>query len=417
MSTSLISRSPDLSALSEQRYSLEVRGAYLLVRGIPYVAHNGEIAFAEIVTNLDFSGPAGEEATLPPKDHTVWWTGQPPHTSACESMEEHLSCGKWEQGRDIGEGITVYMQWSRKPKEAGMARGYRDYREKIDTYVGEVGGQAEGLKPGVLEAARKGGEPTVISSSTTRFAYMDTNSYRNGTRAIESSIEDEVVAVIGVGGTGSYIVDVLAKTNIKELHLFDDDVMEIHNGFRVAGAARVGELNGKKPKINWHEERYRSVRVEGLHLHFTKISDENLDILRKCTTVFIAVDDLPVRRLIQRTCAAMGVIHIAVGIGLEVEGPNGDQIGGMVKIETCLTPGTLTKYEQGVPNQDGVGRDNVYDSNIQTAELNMLGAALAITEWKAVRGIYRSERDDANDSAMYSVSTGQIIFDRKGETA
>ena len=117
-------------------------------------------------------------------------------------MKEHLSCGQWEQGRDIGEGVTVYMQWSRKPKEGGKKRRYRDYQEKIETYIGEVGGQAEGLKPGVLEAARQGGDPAVISS--TRFAYMDTNSYRNGTRGIESRIEEEVVAVIGVGGTGSY---------------------------------------------------------------------------------------------------------------------------------------------------------------------------------------------------------------------
>ena len=52
-------------------------------------------------------------------------------------------------------------------------------------------------------------------------------------------------------------------------------------------------------------------------------------------------------------------------------------------------------------------RDNVCDSNIQTAELNMLGAALAITEWKAVRGIYRSDRDKWKDSTIYSVSTGE----------
>ena len=246
-------------------------------------------------------------------------------------MKEHLSCGQWEQGRDIGEGITVYMQWSRKPKEGGKKRKYKDYREKIETYIEEVGGQAEGLKPGVLEAARQGGDPAVISS--TRFAYMDTNSYRNGTRGIESRIEEEVVAVIGVGGTGSYLVDVLAKTSVLELHLFDDDVMKIHNAFRVAGAARVGELNGKKHKVDWHAERYRNVRVEGLHLHRMKLSDDNLNTLCKCTTVFIAVDDLTVRRTIQSACAAMGVLHIAVGIGLEVEGPNNDQIGGMVKIE------------------------------------------------------------------------------------
>ena len=413
MSTSLISRSADLSALSAAGYCLEVRGAYLLVLGIPYVAPNCEIQFADIVTNLDISGAAGEETTLPPKDHTVWWTGEPPHDAAGESMEAHLRCGKWEHGRDIGEGITVYMRWSRKPREAGKARGYRDYREKIETYVGEVGGQAEGLKPGVLEAARKGGNPAVISS--TRFAYMDTNSYRNGTRGIESRIEEEVVAVIGVGGTGSYLVDVLAKTNVRELHLFDDDVMKIHNAFRVAGAARVGELNGKKRKIDWHAERYANVRVEGLHLHHAKLSEGNLDVLRGYTTVFIAVDDLKIRRTIQRACAAIGVLHLSVGMGLEVEGPNDDQIGGTVKIETNFKPCKRTEDEHEAP-QPGDEPDNVYDSNIQTAELNMLGAALAIAEWKAVRGIYRSERDQANDSTMYSVTTGRIELDQKGET-
>ena len=75
MSTSLISRSADLSALSKTGYRLGVRGAYLLVLGIPYVASNGDIKFADIVTDLDISGAAGEEVTLPPKDHTVWWTG------------------------------------------------------------------------------------------------------------------------------------------------------------------------------------------------------------------------------------------------------------------------------------------------------------------------------------------------------
>ena len=415
MSTSLISRSPDLSALSRNGYSLEVRGAYLLVLDIPYVAPNGEIQFAAIVTSLDISGAAGEEVTLPPNDHTVWWTGEPPHTASGDSMKEHLSCGQWEQGRDIGEGITVYMRWSRKPKESGKTRRYRDYQEKIETYIGEVGGQAEGLRPGVLEAARQGGDPAVISS--TRFAYMDTNSYRNGTRGIESRIEEEVVAVIGVGGTGSYLVDVLAKTNVKELHLFDDDVMKIHNAFRVAGAARVGELDGKKYKVDWHAERYQHVRVKGLHLHYLELSDDNLDILCKCTTAFIAVDDVTVRRTIQSACAAMGVLHIGVGIGLEVEGPNNDQLGGMVKIETSFNPSKVMKDTHEAPKPAGDEKDNVYDSNIQTAELNMLGAALAITEWKAVKGIYRSDRDKVKDSAIYSVSTGEINYDQKGAIA
>ncbi len=53
--------------------------------------------------------------------------------------------------------------------------------------------------------------------------------------------------------------------------------------------------------------------------------------------------------------------------------------------------------------------DDVYGSNIQTAELNMLGAALAITEWKAIRGVYRNERDRDVDRVIYSATTGKIL--------
>ena len=412
MSNSLISRSADLSALAKANYSLEVRGAYLLVQGVPYLDLNGEIAFADIVTNLDLVGPIGEEATTQPNDHTVWWTGSIPHTASGESMEQELACEQWEGGHDIGEGITVYMRWSRKPRHRGQLRGYRDYLEKVQTYVEEVGGQAENKRPGILKAARKGGDPKVISSS--RFAYIDTNPYRNGTKGIESRIEEEIVAVIGVGGTGSYLVDVLAKTNIKELRLYDDDVMKIHNAFRVAGAARVGELNGKKSKLQWHKERYQSVRVKGLEIHHMKLDDENLSALFSCTTVFIAVDDLDVRRMIQRSCVKMGILHVSIGIGLEIEGPNDDQIGGMVKIETDLDPGAPRKDIQNNRKDGREEADDVYSSNIQTAELNMLGAALAISEWKAKRGIYRDERNKNNDTTIYSVTTGAIYADRKG---
>ena len=414
MCTSLISRNDDLSALNKAGYHLEIRGLYLLVHGIPYINESGEIQSADIVTHLDVSGATGEENTLPPSDHTVWWTGGIPHRADGRSMEQFLTCGKWEQGHSIGEGITVHMQWSRKPKEAGRSRGYCDYYEKIVTYVAEVAGEADGLRPGILGAARQGGEPAVASKATSRFAYIDSSSYRNGTKGIESRIEDEVVAVIGVGGTGSYLVDVLAKTNIKELHLFDDDVMKIHNAFRVAGAAREGELDGQKTKLDWHIERYRNVRIEGLHQHDMRLTLENLDELRSCSTVFIAVDNLQVRRMIQRACSKMGILHLSVGIGLEVEGENNDKIGGMVKVETNFHVGNRGLEAFEAFDEPENKEDNVYRSNIQTAEANMLGAAVAIAEWKARRGVYRNERDESNDTVMYSLSTGEINVDQKG---
>ena len=185
---------------------MEIRGSYLIIKNVPYLeTPDGKLGAAEIVSSIELA----DNLTTAPSDHTVWWTGNPPFSADGASMESYLSCGKWEQGHDIGEGITVFMQWSRKPVSQGQMRGYVDYDEKMTTYIAEVAGQADHKYPGVVEAARTGEAPTITIGS--RFKYVDTNTYRYGLKGIEQRIEDEVVAIVGVGGTGSYLMDILAK--------------------------------------------------------------------------------------------------------------------------------------------------------------------------------------------------------------
>lgn len=413
MSSSLISRSGDLSALSAARYSIEVRGGYLVVRHIPYLDSGGEVRTADIVTALNLVGGVADNRTTAPADHTVWWTGYTPHTISGDSMDSHLVCGSWVPSRELGEGITVTEQWSRKLRENGRPRQYTDFREKIETYVAEVASHAEAKRPGTIDACKHGYRPKIHSGS--RFHYTDTSTYRNGTRGIESRIEDEVVGIIGIGGSGSYLVDVLAKTNVKEIHLFDHDTMETHSAFRVAGAARAEELGCNKGKVDWHRERYNVVRKEGLFTHRISVDKESLALLDKCTTVFIAVDDLDVRRMLQSALTRKGILHLAVGIGLDIEGVHNDQLGGNVKVEINFRdPHANGSTDcQTAPSEDGA-LDDLYRSNIQTAELNMLGAALAITEWKATRQVYRTERSSEFDSVIYSSTTGKILVARKG---
>ena len=409
MSSSPISRSPDLQALSADGWHLEVRGGYLIVRDVPYVTASGEIAHDELVTPLELRGGT----TQPPPDHTIWWTGGTPHTASGVNMQDYLCCSVWPHGYDIGEGILVYQQWSRRVKSDGRTRPYRDYREKITTYIHEVADHAEAQRPGILTALASAPLAQVRIPSS-RFAYLDTNAYRNGTKAIEKKVEDEIVAVVGVGGTGSYLVDILAKTNVREVHLYDDDVLDVPNAFRVAGAARKSEVGGSLSKVEWHRERYGEVRIEGLHIHPIKVSEENIGCLASCTTVFIAVDDIEVRRELQRACNRLGKLHISVGIGLEVEGDHNDQIDGMVKVETHYVPvrEELSAVDEDVCVPGGAG---VYESNIQTAEVNMLGAAMAVVEWKAVRGLYRCERDRTHDSKVYATATGRVLSGTTGQ--
>ena len=406
MSSSLINHNPDLAALVRDGYRVTRSNGYLLVRGIPYVNAAGTIATGNVVAALQLVG----EQTQRPSDHTVWWSGQMPHRATGESMESYLVCQKWDGGHHLGNDITVYAQWSRKPRVKGGSRTYQDYYDKITAYVNEVAGEAELVSPGVLDVARGGYEPGEVSAS--RFKYLDTNTYRAGTRGIEECIEDEIVAVVGVGGSGSYLVDILAKTNVRELHLFDRDVLWQHNAFRLAGAARLEELGGGKSKVKWHNERYAPVREEGVHIHEMRIDEDTSDYLAQCTMVFIAVEPLTMRRRIQRLCNEMAIPHIAVGIGVEIEGEANDSLGGMVKIERqyIAHEGRDSHWEDD--RADG-HLPEVY-GNIQTAELNMLSAALAIVEWKAMRGFYRNDRDASDDTILYVVSGGDIRMTRKG---
>ena len=406
MSILLINRSDDLSALVNRGYHVAIRGGYLLVEGIPYIREDGTIGKATIVTGLDIA----DGRTGPPSNHTVWWTGKMPYTADGHSMKDYLVCSSWHQGHDLGEGILVYMQWSRKPKKKGGRRGYNDYYEKIETYVDEVAGQAETKRPGVLDVARSGADPEV--ASRTRFKYLNTGTYQNGIRGIEKRFEDEVIAVVGVGGSGSYIVDVLMKTDIKELHMYDDDMLKQNNAFRIAGAARIEALRGNIPKVKWHQEQYAPVREDGVHAHVRAIDEGVREELAQFTTVFIAVDKLDRRRTIQRMCEAAGVLHIAVGIGVDIEGENSDQLGGMVKVETQCNMG-----ERDSDNVTGVWEEDQGDGvygNIQTAEVNMLSAALAIVEWKAKRRVYRSDRMAGHDTVIYTTSDGLIETTKKG---
>ena len=406
MSSSLIDRSPDLKALTEARYALEVRGAYLIVKNVPYLENAvGQLASADMVMSIEFP----EGSATPPSDHTVWWTGKPPFRADGSSMENDLSCGAWKEGRDLGEGLTAYMQWSRKPVTNGKKRAYVDYEEKVTTYIAEVAGQADIKHPGVLDAAKTGEAPTIVLNS--RFKYIDTNTYRYGLKGIEQRIEDEIVAIVGVGGTGSYLMDLLAKTNVKELHLSDEDVLKQHNAFRMCGAARIEELGGSCSKVDWYRRTYSAIREEGIHVHTEELTGDCRDILAKFTTVFIAVDDLTVRRNLQAACNELGIYHVSVGIGVEVEGEANDQLGGNVKVETAFRPRHPRPSE--LPPDERPGQ--AYGI-VQTAELNMLGAALAVLEWKAKVGIYRNDRPHDMDTVLVSASTGRLLQDRKGDS-
>ena len=56
------------------------------------------------------------------------------------------------------------------------------------------------------------------------------------------------IGIVGLGGTGSYILDYVSKTRVVEIHLFDGDGYQQHNAFRAPGATT---------RRNWRRDRAR----------------------------------------------------------------------------------------------------------------------------------------------------------------
>ena len=80
-------------------------------------------------------------------------------------------------------------------------------------------------------------------------------SSRAGIVEFAKRLEQERIAIVGLGGTGSYVLDLLAKTRIGEIHLFDGDDLLSHNAFRSPGAVSVEELNTRPKKVDYYVNR------------------------------------------------------------------------------------------------------------------------------------------------------------------
>lgn len=99
------------------------------------------------------------------------------------------------------------------------------------------------------------------------FNYFDTNASRSEILNVTSKLEGQKkIGIIGLGGTGSYILDFVAKTPVQEIHLFDGDLFLQHNAFRAPGAPSIERLEEKKKKVLYFKRFIRQCDETYLHM-------------------------------------------------------------------------------------------------------------------------------------------------------
>jgi hypothetical protein len=364
----LINHSPDLKRLRDEGYVVHIQGGFLLLQEVPYVNAQRQVRTGTLISNLSMAG----DMTCRPDTHVVYFDGEFPCNADGTPIHQIAN-----QSGDIalGNGLMAKHTFSSKP-----ASGYADYHEKMTTYAAIISGSAAVLKPGV--SSRTFRVPDEEEENV--FNYIETASDRAGIGALTQNLAMEKVGIVGLGGTGSYVLDLVAKTPAQEIHLFDSDLFLQHNAFRAPGAPSIDELREAPRKVDYLTGIYSKMHRK-IVPHPVAIGADNLHLLEGLSFVFVCIDGGAAKRQIFQKLEALGVSFIDVGMGLELcDG----SLGGILRV-TASTPDKREHVYQGrVAFEDG-GEDDIYSSNIQVADLNSLNAALAAIKWKKIRGFYR----------------------------
>ena len=345
-----------------------------------------------LVSPLETTVIDGVERTQRPEKHVAYWIGQHPHHSDGRKITNFENPSP---AQNLGEGVHVNHCFSAKAE-------YRDYCHKMLAYLGWIVGEAQKLDPD----AKPTTHPIYPSEDEDDvFHYLDTASSRVMIGSDNDKLRDFKIAIVGVGGTGSYVLDFLAKTRVKEIHLFDADRFEPHNAFRTPGAWSIEELGHHQSKVDALISVYSKLRRKGLIGHEEFLTESNVVQLEGIDFAFLCLDSGESKRAVVDWLVDNRVPFIDVGMGV-TRGPSGLQ--GIIRVVTA-TPEKANHVDKHISFGAAEEAENEYATNIQIAELNALNASLAVIKWKRFVGFYRDAGREHYTG--YQIVTGEIVND------
>jgi ThiF family len=389
MSHRRISLSADLVRLREDGYAVRWIADHLVIEHVPYVTPAKEVAYGRLVSTLELSG----EVTVKPGTHEIFFEGETPCDADGRSLGLINSSGR----RTLAEGLEVDHMFSQKPQG-----GYEDYHHKVRTYVSLLGRHARDLDPQATALVFPVYED---DEEDPRFVYGDTASTRVEITAYSEKLRNEKVAIIGLGGTGSYVLDLVAKTHVKEIHLWDGDRFVQHNAFRGPGAPSKAALEEVPQKVEYWAGVYSRMKL-GVTVHDCYVEEGNVAELRGMTFVFICVDDGPARKMLVEQLEEWGVAFVDTGLGV-YRGEGG--LAGLVRSTTSTQ--SYRGARKRIPFETAAPDD--YERNIQVADLNMLNATLAVIKWKKLAGFYADLGHEHH--SLYAIVDNEITNEEEQE--
>lgn len=400
MYAALINHSSDLQRLQAEGFVMEVCDGCLIIHHIPYVNSAREMKNGKLIMPLCTSG----DHTIRPNNHTANWVGEQP----CDIKGKPLPSLVNTSGRQItikGFRSNFFFSCHAEKEEFPPNGDYPDYYEKVKHYFDTIAAPALCLDPEAWNLVNK---PLHVVADESPLKYMDTNASRAKITGLSGRFKGLKIGIIGLGGTGAYLLDLIAKTPVAEIHLFDADVINTHNAFRAPGAMSEAELSKAPNKVDYYAHIYSNMH-KGIKPYAQMVNSDNFSVLDTLDFVFLSLDAVSAKKQIASYLIDKHIPFIDSGMGVG-QNPDG-KLSGMLHVAI----GTSGRYQHlsQVMGSENAEKDE-YATDIQIAELNSLAANFSVIQWKKMLGFYADISHEAY--SIYTINSNDIDHYEEKET-
>lgn len=271
--------------------------------------------------------------------------------------------------------------------------------------------------------------PASLGGAAPAFAQRHAQAFGDGTTHLLSQL---TVVIVGCSGTGSVVVEQLARLGVKRLILIDPDIIEEKNLNRILNSGKEDAyLSHYKVHVIARAIAHIGLGQEVICLPLNLASPAAVKAVASADIIFGCMDGAEGRHLLNRIATFYSLPYFDVGIRLDADGCGGiERIAGAVHY---LQPGRSSLLSRGVytlerVEAEALRRQNpvlyqqrldegylrgVDDDRPAVISVNSLLSSLAVTEFLARVHPHRNLPND--HFAQTAVNLSEMQFFPEGE--
>jgi hypothetical protein len=262
------------------------------------------------------------------------------------------------------------------------------------------------------------------------FALRHAQAFGKGTVQILRGL---TIVVVGCSGTGSVVIEQLARLGAGKLILIDPDFVEEKNLNRILNSGRQ-DIGAPKVEVLARAIRSMDLGVEVVPMHCDLLSPEAVAAVAEADVAFGCMDGTEGRHLLNRIATFYNLPYFDVGVRLDADGTGGiERIAGGIHY---LQPGLSSLLSRGVYTMkqveaEGMRRTNpelyrqqvnegylrgVEEDRPAVISVNMTMGSLVVNEFLARIHPHRNQSNDHYAQTGVNLSEMQFFPEPEGAT-